>query len=174
VIKIAKHWTEDENIYLEYFIFNRDEKLEVAAKFLNRSLNATIKHAAAIRKKRKDYYIFRKWTSEEEDYIKDNYKSVSYASIGLRLGRSEKAVSGRARKLGLRKNNSLVALDKKIRQMAGEGVYPVNIARNLNLDYETLRGYLNKHNIHYQAMPTEESLERARTKSPWNKHKFIF
>lgn len=170
---MSKNWTEDEDIYLEYYLFSQDGKLEEAAKFLGRSLNAVIKHASILRKGRKDYYICRKWTEEEDNYIKANYKSVSYQSIGLRLGRSQKAVSNRARHLGLRKNNSLIALDSKIRKMANEGDYPADIARNLNLDYETLREYLNKHNITYQAMPTEESLKKAREKSPWNKYKLF-
>lgn len=168
---MARHWTKDDDIYLEYFIFSKDEKLEVAAEFLNRSLNATIKRAAIVRKKRRDYYVYRPWSEREDNYIRDNYKSMGYAAIGLRLNRSGKSVSDRARKLKLRKNNSLVALDDKIRQMADGGTYPVDIARNLNLDYETLRCYLKKHNIDYQAMPSEESLDKARANSPWHMYK---
>ncbi|MGM0117369.1 hypothetical protein [Enterococcus sp. AZ189] len=170
---MVRRWTEDEDIYLEYFLFSQDSKLEIAAKHLNRSLNATIKHAAVVRAKRKDYYICRKWTEDEDDYIKASYRSLSYENIGLRIGRSRKAVSERVRKLGLRKNNSLISLNDEIRQMAAEGFYPIDIAKSLKLDYETLREYLNKHNIEYRAMPTEESLEKARSKSPWNVYKFI-
>ncbi|MDT2570277.1 hypothetical protein P7D97_01515 [Enterococcus raffinosus] len=168
---MARRWTEDEDTYLEYFLFNKDTHLEEAAKFLNRSLNATILRASVVRKKRRGYYICRKWTSEEDEYIKANYETVSYKLIGLRLGRSSKSVSARVRFLGLRKNQSLVAMDEQIRQMAGEGVYLVDIARSLKIEYETLRDYLSKHNINCRVMTRDESLERAREKSPWTKKK---
>ncbi|EJM9908594.1 hypothetical protein V8K72_001974 [Listeria monocytogenes] len=169
---MSRRWTEEDDIYLEYFIFSKDSKFEVAAEFLGRSLNATITRAAIIRKKREEYYICRKWTEEEDNYIKSNYKLWTYKLIAKRLNRSCKAVSDRACFLGLKKNNSLVALDGEIRKMADEGIYAVDIARKLQLDYETLRGYLRKHNISYQVMPQQESLEKARAKSPMNMYKF--
>ncbi|EAD0075977.1 hypothetical protein NB69_05155 [Listeria monocytogenes] len=165
---MARRWTEDDDIYLEYFIYESDTKLQEAADFLNRSLNATIIRAAILRKKRKDYYICRKWTSEEDEYIKTNYKLLNYKVIGMRLDRSCKAVSDRVRTLGLRKNLSLVEMDCEIRKMADDGVYVIDISRALGIDYETLRDYLRKHNISYQVMPQEESLKKARANSPWH------
>lgn len=106
-------WTEDDDIYLEYFIFSKDGKLKEAAEFLNRSLDTTRSRAATIRKKRKDYYICRKWTTEEDNYIKTNYKSVTYQAIALRLGRSRMAVTMRVQRLGLRKIRSIAELDEK-------------------------------------------------------------
>lgn len=44
-----------------------------------------------------------KWTQEQDDYVKEQYRSLSASAIGLRLGKSRCAVIGRAYRLGLGK-----------------------------------------------------------------------
>ncbi|HAB7745313.1 TPA_asm: hypothetical protein GYP43_02945 [Listeria monocytogenes] len=57
--------------------------------------------------------------------------------------------------------------------MAGKGTCVADMARKLEIDYETLRDYLRKHKISYRPMPHSESLERAKAKSPWHMYKFV-
>lgn len=166
-------WDEDEEIYLEYFALEKDSNLEVAAVFLGRSVNSVQLHLNLIRKGRKDYYVNRVWTSQEDEYIRKHHKSYSYKIIGHNLGRSHKAVGERARQLGLRKKQSLESLDKEIRQLALEGICPADISKILHVKYASLQDYLKKHDISYKPLTAEESLARARKKSPWHKYKFF-
>ncbi|EHD5018754.1 hypothetical protein JRB95_001381 [Listeria monocytogenes] len=171
--KIEK-WTEDDEIYLEYFAYVGEDRLQEAADFLNRSREAVSSKLSDLRKKNNDVaYLNRKWTAEEDNYIKANYKSVTYQAIGLRLGRSRASVFKRARRLGLRKIRSLIEIDDEIRKMAADGTCVADIARELEIDYDTLRDYLRRHDISYKPMSTEKSLERARAKSPWQMYKFV-
>lgn len=166
-------WDEDEEIYLEYFALEKDSNLEVAAEFLGRSVNAVQLHLNLIRKGRKDYYVSRVWTSQEDEYIKKHHKSYSYRIIGHNLNRSHKAVTERAVQLGLRKKQSLEAMDKEIRQLAIDGICPADIARMLHVKYASLHDYLKKHDISYKPLTAEESLARARKKSPWHTYNFF-
>ena len=98
-----KGWTEDELIYLEYFVYVGDEKLKEAAKFLNRSLNAVECMLQRLRKENKDVcYMQRNWTEAEDDFIKKYYKVMSGPTIALRLGRTYGAVRDRRSFLGLK------------------------------------------------------------------------
>lgn len=166
-------WQEDEETYLEYFAFERDSDLSVAADFLGRSVNATGLRLSKLREKRKDYYFRRPWTIEEDMFIKNHYKSISYKSIGIRLNRSHKAVIERASNLGLKKYTSIASQDEEIRKLVTEK-YLCDAARELGINADNLRSYLKKHNIDYKVLTREESLERARAKSPWHLYKFIF
>ncbi|GMC10399.1 hypothetical protein K5E_25380 [Enterococcus thailandicus] len=166
-------WDEDEEIYLEYFALEKDSNLEAAADFLGRSVNSVQLHLSLIRNKRKDYYANRIWTSQEDEYIRKHHKSYSYKVIAHNIGRSHKAVGERARQLELRKKQSLESMDKEIRRLASEGTCPADIARMLHVKYASLHDYLKKHDISYKPLTTEESLERARKKSPWHTYNFF-
>ena len=166
-------WDEDEEIYLEYFALEKDSNLEVAAEFLGRSVNSVQLHLSLIRNKRKDYYVSRVWTAQEDEYIKKYHKSYSYKTIAHNLRRSHKAVGERARQLELRKKQSLESMDKEIRQLASEGSCPADIARMLHIKYASLHDYLKKHDISYKPLTAEESLARARKNSPWHTYNFF-
>lgn len=161
------YWDEDDEIYLEYFAFEGDSKLSVASEFLDRSTNAVGLRLTKLRANRTDYYIRKPWTEKEDEFIKNNYKSISYALIAMRFNRTHKAVMERARDLGLKKYMSLVALDGQIRQLADEGLCPADIARKLNIKANSMLDYLKKHQIEHNVLTNEQSLERARAKSPW-------
>lgn len=99
-------WTEDELIYLEYFVFENDAKLKEAANFLGRSLNAVECRLSRLRKtNRNTCYLKRKWTETEDNFIRENYRKMSGPTIALRLNRSYGAVRERRRFLGLRVKN---------------------------------------------------------------------
>lgn len=169
-----KFWDEDDEIYLEYFAFEKDSKLNTAAKFLGRSTNAVGLRLSALRDGRNDYYYYRPWTSKDDDYLKDNYRYFSYKVIALRLDRSQKAVTERARRLGLKKYKSIKVVDKEIRKLASQKMCPTDIARVLNIKPGNLLDYLKKHEISYRPLTSEESLNRAREKSPWHIYKLDF
>ena len=57
--------------------------------------------------------IQRMWTSEEDKYLLDNYKTMSYVEIGKELSRTEESVKGKAIKVfGLRKSTEEIMLTK--------------------------------------------------------------
>ncbi|MFS1030303.1 hypothetical protein ACFC89_16905 [Enterococcus casseliflavus] len=103
-----KNWTEDDLIYLEYFVYEGDEKLKEAAKFLGRSLNAVECMLQRLRKENKDVcYMQKNWTEAEDDFIRKYYKVMSGPAIAIRLGRTYGAVRDRRSFLGLKVRESV-------------------------------------------------------------------
>lgn len=50
----------------------------------------------------------KRWTEQENNFLKENYNKLSYKEIGLKIGRSEDACEQQARKIGLKnKTNDL-------------------------------------------------------------------
>ncbi|MDY4027190.1 MAG: hypothetical protein SOZ13_19135 [Enterococcus avium] len=174
---VGKHWTEDELIYLEYFVFENDSKLKEASCFLGRSVNAIRKKLSQLRKN-KDYnvgYMHRLWTEEELNFIKRNYTQMTYEDIAKKLNRGAAAVELIARENGIRKHKKLKDFDTEIRELATSGYCPAEIARELNIKAGSVRSYMIAQNINYRTLSKSESLIRARERSTWKEtNSFLF
>lgn len=154
-------WTEDEDIYLEYFVFENDTPLKEAASFLNRSEKSISYRLWALRKENPEMQLMSKpWTEKDDNYIKNNYNKVSVEAISLYLGRTEHAVKRRASRLGYRKTKEIKVYDNEIRKMIANGYYPVDIAARFGLTLGSLSTYLKAQNIPYEVMPLEERKRR--------------
>lgn len=153
----GKHWNEDELIYLEYFVFDNDAQLIVAAEHLGRSLQAVKKKLCQLRKQDSNVqHIHRLWTKKEDDFLKRHYTTISNKNIAIRLNRSVGAVEFRASKLGITKKNSIQKLDKEIRKLISDGYYLSQICKKLNIKMQSLLAHLEREGIEYKKMPRNE------------------
>lgn len=156
-------WTEDEDIYLEFFIFENDTQLAEAATFLNRSVGAVYTRLDTLRKRGElDFYANKKWSENEKTFVKKNYMNLSVENMGQRLGRTEAAVAYQMRKLGLRKAKSIGLYDAKIREMAKNGYYSRQASRELGINNSSLQNYCNKNGIEFRKATGEETTAELR------------
>ncbi|MCX8074141.1 MAG: hypothetical protein N2749_00955 [Clostridia bacterium] len=104
-------WTIDEENYLikNYTIKSNIELSD----YLNRSMQSIRTKASKLnlkkekrkKKKEKEKNIFlKRWTKEEEEYIKKYYPSENISLISEKLGRSEMAIIKKANYLGVKRN----------------------------------------------------------------------
>lgn len=152
-----ENWTEDDLIYLEYFVYEGDEKLKEAAKFLGRTLGAVETMLKRLRKENKNvYYINKKWTEKEDDFIRKNYQTMSGPTIAIRLGCTYGAVKNRRSFLGLKQKRTKEK-EGEIRKLLAEGYYLSQIARELGINLNTLRTYCITNEIPYKIMSQNEA-----------------
>lgn len=153
----GKHWDEDELIYIEYFVFDNDAQLNVAAEYLGRSLQAVKKKLWQLRKQDSNVqHIHRLWTKKEEDFLRRNYTTMTNKNIAQRLNRSVGAVEFRAAKLGLSKNRNIRDLDNEIRKLITEGYYLSQICKELGIKMPSLLAHIGREGIEYKKMPRKE------------------
>lgn len=100
-----KGWTDDEvNLLISNWGCNRLEDLK---SILNRSEDSIIRKARRlgidVRKKEEDK-IVKSWTSEEDNYLRENYGAVSLKDMSKHLRRTSTSISKRVKFLGIRKN----------------------------------------------------------------------
>lgn len=158
---MARKWTEDEDIYLEYFVYEHDAKLQDAADFLGRTRGSVDARLQVLRKKNKNVAIVNKrWTEKEIELLKKYYGTETIAYIAKRLGRSVSAVHCKKNELGLRKVNAMKNYDKEIRKLAEEGQYGRKIARTLGLPYSSIIGYTKANGIELRKATKEECVEK--------------
>lgn len=148
---MRKKWTEDEEIYLEYYVFSNDElDYNEAAKFLKRTPSSIRGKMFKLRqrKNQKDF-LRRPFSQAEKDFIKENYGHMSMKAIAKRLGRSPEVVSYKACQFGLQKLSQLEYYDEELRRLAREG-YTVPEIRDLTgLKYSSIRYYLIRNDIDF-------------------------
>lgn len=161
--EVEEHFSEDEDIYLEYFVFEADTKIEEAAKFLKRSQSSVNNRLNLLRKRNKKInYITRRWTLKEDKYLKSNYQQVKAEHIATTLNRTTNAVMKRAKFLGVRKNRKLSSYDTEIRNFAKNGFYCAEAAKSLNISAEALRQYCISNDIKFRHATSEERTAKFR------------
>ena len=147
---MKKQWSEDEEIYLEYYL-NGDEKetsYDAAADFLGISNRQAIKKATDLRNKDDSIgYIYKPYSKYEIEYIKKNYKYMEYDDMAKHLNRSVSAVRRKISNLGLTKQKKIRDYDKEIRELAKQGYWQSEIARKLNLKQPSVNRYVLSNNI---------------------------
>ncbi len=78
----------------------------------------------------------RKWTADESEYVKRNYRSSTAKQIGLAINRTEKAVHLHAYGLGLNEERDIESIAKcrlKIRELHSQGLSDSEIANEVGL-----------------------------------------
>lgn len=150
----GKRWTEDDDIYLAYFVFGFEDgdRVHDAAEFLNRSHAATIQRIRYLRKRNIDDVpkIRKKWSEKEINFLKEHFHHMTYEDIAERLGRTRFAVASEVAVLGLRKLKSIESSDAEIRRLAEEGCYLSEIATCIGVTPDSLRCYMRRKNIDYK------------------------
>ena len=150
-IMAGRRWTEDEVDYLEWYVLSREEHdLTQACKFLDRSYQAVRSKLAKLQKYNPNLQFQPKWSDADDSYILKYYQRFSYKTLARILGRSEKAIRDRIRKLGKRKILDLTIFHKDIVLLANQGIAVKDIAQKLGLHYNQVYYYLNKHQIPYK------------------------
>lgn len=90
-ITANRQWTKDElNILIEKYSNNPID--EVMNLLPNRSLES-IRGQAKLHNLKSYYYLSRKYTDEEVDYLKNNYLSKNNQELAVILNRTEKAIA---------------------------------------------------------------------------------
>ena len=146
-----RRWTEDEIDYLEWYVLSGEEQnLTHACEFLDRSYKAVRSKLAKLQKHNTNLQFKPKWSDADDSYILKYYKRFSYKTLARILGRSEKAIRDRIRKLGKRKILDLTTFHKDVVLLANQDMAVKDIAQKLGLHYNQVYYYLNKHQIPYK------------------------
>lgn len=153
---MAEKWTEDDDIYLEYFAYDGDAPIKDAAEFLNRTKAATVCRLVNLRKNNKDvHYIKKKWSLKEDEFLKNNYSNMNNLQLSERLNRTPAAVSIRKSTLGLKVIKPIAIHREKIIEMSKQGYYRTQIAKELNINVDSLRKFLIDNEIDCVPVPYE-------------------
>lgn len=94
-----RYWTEQEERYLREH-FTRKPSVKKIAQHLGRTEKATYERCIKLgltktQTKRK------RWSQEEKDFLRQNYRISTYEELGKKLGRSKSAVNGMIQRLKL-------------------------------------------------------------------------
>lgn len=144
-----KRWSEDDEIYLDYYLYSAEERsYNSAAEFLGRPSDQVIKKANKMRAKGECLnYMRRPFSGKEIKYIKDNYKNISTELMAEYLRRSRDTIIEKANELGITKLKRMKDYDYEIRRLAKEGKYRAEIARMLGLNKRSVSDYITRNAI---------------------------
>ncbi|EAC9872920.1 hypothetical protein BBQ08_12685 [Listeria monocytogenes] len=160
---MARRWTEDDDIYLEYFIYESDTKLQEAADFLNRTMGAVYTRLTYLRNRNDNIcYAQKNWSAKEKEFLKEHYAKSSLDYLARRLGRTKSSVAYQVSKLGLRKVKILQSYDEEIRKLASEGYYNRQASRLLGISNSSLIQYSRANGIVFRKATTDEMTEKWR------------
>lgn len=146
---MLKKWTEEEEIYLEYYLYDEDTKrYKDAAEFLGRSELSVKTKAYKMRKKEAHIgYLQKDFEDWEIEYIKKNYSMIPTELMSEHLGRSREVIMWKAAQLGIAKLQRPRDFDKEIRKLAASGHTRASIARELGLKPKSVGAYINRNGI---------------------------
>lgn len=160
---MAKKWTEDEDIYLEYLAFQGDANLQEAAEFLGRTVAAIVSRLVLLRKRNNEVcYLREPWSEKEDNFLRNNYKTLKNNQLAESLNRTVPAVSNRKKLLGLKSIRPIAVHREKIIEMARRGFYRSDIAKELNINEASLRVFLINEKIYCERVPYSISTEKIR------------
>lgn len=162
---MGRRWTEDEDIYLEYFVYGNDGKIHEAADFLGRSVGAV--HARLYILRQNDTTVSmtnRRWTISEQEYLKRHHSAMSVRNMARRLRRSESSVAWRLNMLGLTKTKSIEMYDAEIRNLAENGYYLSQVVRALGIRKSSLVSYAKRNRIEFRKATGEEMIAALKEK----------
>jgi dsDNA-specific endonuclease/ATPase MutS2 len=151
----GRRWTEDEDIYLEYFVLNGDTPITEAANFLDRSWGATCTRLTELRKIDPNvHYVKKRWSSKEDEFLKQNHQMLTDDQLAQSLNRTVEAVkTRRVKHLRLIKNQKITAKKKEIKELIEKGYYRPEISKKIDVDEKSLSTFLRLNNIHCPEVP---------------------
>src|SRR5690606_23164473 len=165
-MSVRKIWTEDDEIYLEYYLFGdneREKSYDAAAEFLEVPNERLIKKVHKMRIKNKNIgYIRKPYTEKEVEFIKQTYRMWPTQKISEQLGRSQDEIMRKAKSLGITKLMKIRDYDKQIRDLAKQGRYKAEIERILGLNPKSVGDYINRNEIECQRAPRKASQKEWR------------
>lgn len=154
-----RRWTEDEEIYLAYYLYEGEERnYNAAAEFLGRSIEAVKNKAKRMRALGDENigFICKPFSDYEINYIKNNYKTMPVKLMSEHLGRPEYSIINKANRSGLTKQTSLKDYDTEIRELAAKGFWKSKIARALSLNIRSVTRYITDNKIQCKIATKEE------------------
>lgn len=159
----GRKWTEDEDIYLEYFVYENDATIQAAARFLNRTEGAVNTRLTALRKNdAKTAYMKRRWKKSEDQFLKDHYKLMTDELLSKRLMRTIQSIKSRRKYLRLSRTRPVHIHKKKILELIKEGYYRTEIAKELDVDVKSLSTFLRQNNIYCKPVLGEQRTEKMK------------
>ena len=121
---------------------------EIIGKFSDGSTSVPLKFED--KRNGEDVTLMQSTGLKDKNGILKYYQRFSYKTLARILGRSEKAIRDRIRKLGKRKILDLTIFHKDVVSLANQGIAVKDIAQKLGLHYNQVYYYLNKHQIPYK------------------------
>lgn len=150
-VYISKPWSQMELDYLQRFVDNPEkDTIADVAKFLGRTRGAVSARLVLLRKNgSSNLYLYRNWSMEDIKILKKMNGKYSLKIIASRLGRTIDSVRWKRRKLGLTSYDYQKPhkVDREIKALAEKGYFRKDIADLLNLNYNSLCGYILRKNI---------------------------
>ncbi len=137
-------WSEDDDIYLEYYLYDPDEtSIEEVCHFLGRTKMAVEKRMSILRKENKAGRFKNDWSKKEDDIIKKFWHKTGKELAELLPNRTPGACRARRANLGIRKSvKDFSFYHDDIIELAAQGFTRREIARKLGISYNALRGYV--------------------------------
>lgn len=101
---------------------------------------------------------FKAWTKQEEKFLKDNYNSLSFKNLSIRLGRSVNAIKARASILGLIEKENKCASTRWSHKDISFLKHNIN-----NMSYEELGKALNRSSAAIAVKVSSLKIKKAST-----------
>lgn len=118
------------------------------------------------RKPRSKALGMRHWTPDEDKFLVENYKTMTYIEIGKILNRTEKSVSIRCNTLKLSKNciniKSLTSSDiDNICKLAYQGKTKKEVYEQYNINKQTFNSLIARHDIKFESLMIDDNIKDA-------------
>ncbi|MBC1914172.1 hypothetical protein HCA73_16085 [Listeria booriae] len=163
-------FTEDEEEYIRYFIYCRDDKnYKEAAKHLG----CTTKQIADWRVNHKvENTLYRKWTERECEILRKYHPILNGHELAKMLNRTYSAVNTKCYELGLKKMSYPSQHDEKIRKLGKEGYTVKEIAQELKLPLHAVRSYIYRRDIEYRRESNKNHIWRQENNISMERRKY--
>lgn len=123
------------------------------------------------RNSRKKALGMKRWTPEEDEFLRKNYDTMTYTKIGKILNRTEKSVSNRCNVLKLYKQcvnvKSLTDSDiNDIRELAYQGKTKKEVYKKYGIDKNTFNTLIARYDIQFESPAITDDVKEAIRRHP--------
>ena len=163
----GKKWTEDELDFLRLAVEDKESNLQDIAEFLGRTpIAVKIKVYRLMRGTSKGGLIWRHWSTEEKEKLRQLYPTVPMESLCEIFKRDKTSIICQASRLGVHKNNCIFRNEAEIRKLANQGLTYREIAESIGDTTKNLRDYTYRYGIKVRHEPRSKD-------HPWIKDREI-